>query len=68
MLSSPRGIQLKGGFRAALFFSPASPMRWRMIDMLIVGAALLVVAGLYWLATHQEVGPKAPHSLTTRPD
>lgn len=36
--------------------------------MLIVGAALLVVAGLYRLATHQEVGPKAPHSLTTRPD
>lgn len=45
-------------------------MRWRMIDMLIVGAVLLAVAGLYWLATHQGEGctPEAPCGITERPN
>lgn len=43
-------------------------MLWRMKDVLIVTVAMLAVAGLYWLATHQEAPPKTPRGLIAHPD
>jgi hypothetical protein len=48
----PRGNQLKGGFRAALFFAGGGVQRWRMIDVLIVAAVIGIIGWGYHLITH----------------
>jgi hypothetical protein len=70
----PRGKQLKGSLRAALFFLPERSVRryWpvTVLDVVVLAVAMGIVGGLYWLATHHagRCPPSANCTIAKAPD